>query len=71
MEASVLFSLVSRNLQFTTGKNLKLIGKRSGIDPWAVSNHRLKEALSEKQKVEVFVEDTWRIPYLVSLLEQL
>ena len=67
-EVWVLFNLVSRNLQSTTGKNLKLIKERSGLDSWTESSHRLKKALHEK---EVFVEDTWRTPYWVSLLEQL
>ena len=70
-EVRVMFNLLSRNLQSTTGKNLKLIAERSGLDPWATSTQKLKEALHEKQKVEVLEEDSWRTPYLVSLLEQL
>ena len=70
-EVQVLFNLVSRDLQSTTGKNLRLLEEKSGLDPWTASTHRLKEALQQNQLVEVPVQDTWRIPYLVSLLGQL
>ena len=70
-EVRVLFYLVSRDLQSTTGKNIKNLVEKSGQDPWSVSSIRLKTALHEKQMVGISAQDTWRIGYLTSLLGQL
>ena len=35
-EVRVLFNFVSRDLQSTTAKNIKLVGETSGLDPWFV-----------------------------------
>ena len=70
-EVRVLFNLVSRDLQCTTAKNLKLVRDSSGLDAWTALPRELKQAIQEKQLVDIPPQDAWKIEYLKSLLSQL
>ena len=69
-EVSVMAGLAGRDLQSTTGKNLKLLKDLSELDPWVSGSTRLKEALVEKERHEIPPMDHWRVSYLSSLLER-
>ena len=60
-------NLVSRDIQSTTGTNLKLVESSSGLSAWEASQVKLKEAIRKKEKVTVEDIDLWRIPYLANL----
>ena len=70
-EVRVLFNFVSRDLQCTTAKNLKVVRDLSDLDPWTAGPRKLKEALHQKQTVDIPHQDVWRVDYLKSLLGQL
>ena len=70
MEVRVLSNLVSRDLQSTTAKNLRLLNHESSQDPWEGSPLKIREGLMNSETVEVHQQDQWRIPYLLSLLKQ-
>ena len=53
-----------------TGRNLSLVAEQSGQDPWTASTARVREALRERERVDVPETDTWRCVYLGKLLEQ-
>ena len=63
-------NLVSRDLQTTTGKNLRTVKEASGLDPWVASPSMLKRAVIDSETVEVATTDVWRLDYLCSLLSQ-
>ena len=63
-------NLVSRDLQTTTGKNLRTVREASDLDPWVASPARLKQAVIEKETVQIGNTDVWRLEYLCSLLGQ-
>ena len=63
-------NLASRDIQTTTGRNLKLVERSSGLSAWDVSQEKLKEAIKTKETVAVEKGDLWRIPYLSKLLGQ-
>ena len=69
-EVTVLANLVSRDLQTTTGKNLRTVKEASGLDPWVASPSMLKKAVIDSETVEVASTDVWRLEYLCSLLRQ-
>ena len=68
MEVATMANLVSRDIQSTTGKNLRLVEKSSGLSAWEASPVKLKEAIKKKETVTVEDIDLWRIPYLDKLL---
>ena len=70
-EIRVLFNMVSRDLQSTTGKNIRLVKVASGTDPWEASPYKLKEGLAKNELVEIAPQDQWRLEYLRSLLSQM
>ena len=70
-EIRVLFNIVSRDLQSTTGKNIRLVKAASGTDPWTASPYKLKEGLAKNELVEIASQDQWRLEYLKSLLRQM
>ena len=69
-EVVVLANIVGRDVRSTTGSNLKLLEKSSGLNPWIYSSARLKMELIENEKVEVPNQDSWRVSYLCKLIEQ-
>ena len=46
-------NLVSRDIQSTTGTNLKLVESSSGLSAWEASQVKLKEAMRKKETVTV------------------
>ena len=62
---------MSRDLQSTTGRNLKFLATQSGTDPWSVGPEILKAALHKNQIVDVPPQERWRVGYLKSLLRML
>ena len=70
MEVATMANLVSRDIQTTTGRNLKLVERSSGLSAWDASQEKLKEAIRIKETVAVEEGDMWRIPYLSKLLGQ-
>ena len=67
-EVSVLANLVSRDLQTTTGRNLRVLKDSSDLDPWVVSQAAIKQAVGKKETVEIGASDVWRVEYLCTLL---
>ena len=65
-----LYNLVSRDLQTTTAKNLKLVARQSGDDVWEVSPAKLKNDLLKNLTVEIPQQEEWKIRYQGSLLRQ-
>ena len=70
-EVRVLFNLVSTDLQCTTAKNMKLFRETAGLDLWTAWPRQLKEALHERNMVDIPNQEEWKIRYLTSLLGQL
>ena len=62
--------LQARDLRSVTGRNLALVAELSGQDLWTASTNCVREALREREKVEVPETDSWRCSYLAKLLEQ-
>ena len=70
LEVQVLSRLLARDRMSVTGKNLALIKELTGLNPWAASLVRIKEALTLQEQVGVPPTDIWRLPYLVNLWGQ-
>ena len=62
--------LAARDLQTVTGRNLALVAELSQQDPWTASTERVREALREREMVEVPDVDSWHCKYLNKLLEE-
>ena len=69
MEVSVLVNIVAREIRTTTGRNLDLVRRLTGLYPWNCTPFQAKKALSSLD-AEVPSVDKWRIPYLAKLLDQ-
>ena len=69
-EVQVLSRFLARDVQSVTGKNLQLLLDLTGLNPWTASQARLRDVLVAEEAVEVPAQDTWRVPYLYSLLSQ-
>ena len=63
-------NLVSRDVQTTTGTNLRLIERETGLSAWITGQVKLKDALVQKETVPVEEREKWRIPLLNKLLIQ-
>ena len=68
-EVSVLVNIVARDIRTTTGSNLNLISRLTGLDPWSCTSSQVKNVLG-KRLAEVPNQDEWRLSYLGKLLEQ-
>ena len=66
----MLSRYLARDIRSVTAKNIQLIQSLTNLDPKTTSTQRMKTALVESELVEVPVLDTWRLPYLSSLLAQ-
>ena len=62
--------MIARDIQTTTGKNLRLLKDASGVDPWMASHTAIKYAVWNKEFVEIAATDVWRVKYLWTLLRQ-
>ena len=63
-------NLVSRDVQTTTGTNLRLIERETGLSAWITGQVKLKDALVQKETVPVEEREKWRIPLLNKLMIQ-
>ena len=63
-------NLVSRDVQTTTGTNLRLIERETGLSAWITGQDKLNEAFVQKETVPVEEREKWRIPLLNKLLIQ-
>ena len=61
---------LGKDVQSTTGRNLRYIEDISGLNPWSFSSRRIKDALIVSELVVVAPTDKWRIPYLCKLFHQ-
>ena len=68
-EVSILANLVSRDVRSVTGNNVKHIMELSGYNLWLDSPTKVKAGLLEAEMVSCAKEDSWRVPYLGSLLQ--
>ena len=66
----VLSRLLARDVQSTTGRNLRLVQEVTNLNPWICSYGKLKAALIQAEVIAVPNEDRWRLPYLGTLLSQ-
>ena len=69
-EVSVMANIVSRDIQTTTGSNLRMVEEASGLSAWDSNPDMLREAIRSKEMVQVGNQEQWRIPYLNKLLGQ-
>ena len=69
-EVQVLARFLARDIRSVTGKNLSLLAEVSNLNPWCANQDRVKMALISAEIVEVPPMDSWRLPYLWSLLAQ-
>ena len=69
-EVQVLARLLARDIRSVTGRNLQYIYDASGLNPWTASHLMLRNALIAGEVVKVPLQDSWRLPYLASLLSQ-
>ena len=53
MEVATMANLVARDLQSTTGQNIRMLEEASGMCVWEASMSKLKEAVQQKEMVEV------------------
>ena len=66
-EVRILANIVSRDIRSVTGKNLDMIERESGQDPWKTNSFMVKENLSDREVPE---QDMWRLPLLCQYLNQ-
>ena len=69
-EVQVLARFLARDIRSVTGRNLQHILDASGHNPWSAPQSRVRGALAAGERVEVPPQDSWRLPYLGSLLSQ-
>ena len=62
--------MLANDIRSTLGANIRLIEDMTGLNMWGFSTGRLKSAIFQAVKAEVPDQDTWRLPYLTTLLER-
>ena len=60
-------NIVSSDVRSVTGKNLLLVERESGLDPWRTNSAEVRDKLSSR---EVPQQDLWRLPLLCQYLNQ-
>ena len=68
-EVSILANIVARDVRSVTGRNVKLVITEFGSNLWSDSLGSLQAGLLESESVTIAREDSWRVPYLGSLLQ--
>ena len=63
-------NLVGRDVQATTGKNIRMIEELSGLSVWNTGQDKFSEAVVKNEIVTLEDVDMWRIPLLGKLLQQ-
>ena len=69
-EVQVISRLLARDVQSVIGNNLRYIKAVTMLNPWTVKQKRLREVLVAVETVEVPNIDRWRLPCLVTLLNE-
>ena len=67
-EVVVVALLAARDIRSNLGKNLALVRKATGLDPWVASTGQLRSALGRAERREVPKADFWRAGLLQKLL---
>ena len=62
--------LAGRDLQNTTGSNMRVVEEASGMSVWNSTTAKVRSAVRQRELVPVPPVDLWRLPYLRRLLEQ-
>ena len=65
-EISLIANIVGRDMGSTTGKNLRGIGKETGLNPWLASSFQVKSALNSL--VTCKENDQWKLSLLENYL---
>ena len=68
-EVRILSELVGRDMGSTTGKNLALLERETGMNPWSSPSWKVSAKL-DSMKAPVPVQDIWRLDYLGKLLRE-
>ena len=63
----MLANVVSRDIRSVTGRNLDLIERETGLDPWRSNSTTVREKVP---KIDTPEADEWRIPLLCQYLFQ-
>ena len=69
-EVATMANIASRDIQTTTGRNLRLVERASGLSAWGAGGDKLKEAIKTLETVQVELVNKWRVPLLDKLLSQ-
>ena len=68
-QVRVLAELVGRDAMSTTGNNLVMLERETGLNPWTTSPQRVSAALTDNIS-PIPQQDTWRLQCLQKLLVQ-
>ena len=68
-EVRILSELVGRDAMSTTGRNISMLARETGFNPWCSSPKMISDTLSASV-APVPPQDEWRLPYLAKLLQQ-
>ena len=66
LEVRIVSSMVGRCVRSTTGKNLALIERDTGLDPWVTPAWKVRAATPRE---EIPVSEGWRAQYLTKLIQ--
>ena len=70
LEVRSLVNLVSRDIQTTTGANIRMVEEASGLSAWDTAQEKLRDAIRKQESASSDDQHKWRIPYLNKLLGQ-
>ena len=69
-EVQMLSRYLVKDIRSVTAKNIQLIKELTNLDPLNTSSMKMKKALVAAEIVAVPEVDSWRLPYLRTLLAQ-
>ena len=68
-EVRILSEIVGRDMGSVTGKNLAMMERETGLNPWNTSSSEISRKLTAN-KAPIPEQDTWRLEYLAKLLHE-
>ena len=68
-EVRILSEIVGRDMGSVTGKNLAMMERETGLNPWSTSSSEIGRHLFAN-KTPIPEQDTWRLEYLGKLLHE-
>ena len=68
-EVALVANIAGRDMGSTTGINLYQLQQETGLNPWAVSPAKVRQALVEREH-GVPVTEEWRLPLLENYVKQ-